>query len=324
MSPNRDDARGRLAGKTFWDAAHKDLAETHHRIYILLIILLIFVLLALAAYLLLDIARHSSLPPFGNGEPQGLFSDGCSFGIPHNETLSNATNPPETSGSPNETVSNEVMPSLNGTTSQGAMPALNGNVPQEMTAPLNSPLSKEIMPSLNCTTSQQMVLPLNSSLSQGLVPPLNGTARTVPISPLNGTIPQDLTLSLNSTPSKEMIPPPKTIAAPNISVKSVLPIALQNYAASLAARASSITDATVQVLRSLGSDVTRSGISGSSKALQEYLWQWPSSVNSWASPYLMPVLNSVRTSIREIGDGVKGFLLPRANLSLKLPSINAH
>jgi hypothetical protein len=264
MGPSRNGVKGRLAGKTSWDAAHRDLVERHHIIHVLLIILLIFVLLALAAYLFLDIARHSSLPPTGNGAPQGPFSNGCSFGIPHNEGLSNATNPPEMSSSPNETASNEMISSLNGTTSQGAMPALNCSVPQELTAPLNSTLSKE------------------------------------------------------------MIPPPKTVTAPNVSIKSALPLTLQNYASSLAARASSITDATVQVWRSLGSDGTRSKISGSAKDLQEYLWQWPSSVNSWASPYLMPVLKFVRESMREVGDGVKGLPLPRANLSLKFPSINAH
>jgi hypothetical protein len=264
MGPSRNGVKGRLAGKTFWDAAHRDLVETHHRIHVLLIILLIFILLALAAYLLLDIARHSSLPPFSNGAPQVPFSNGCSFGIPHNEGLSNATNPPEMSSSPNETASNEMI----------------------------SPL--------NCNTSQQM------------------------IPPQNGSVPQDLTPSLNSTLSKEMVAPPETSVAPNISIKSALPPTLQNYASSFAARASSVTDATVQVWRSLDPDGTRSNISGSTNALQEYLWQWPSSVNSWASPYLNPVLKSARDSIREVGDGVKELPLPRTNLSLKLPSFNAH
>jgi len=324
MGPSRNDAKGRLNGKTLWDAVHEDLVEKHHRIHVLLIILLIFVLLALAAYLLLDIARHSSLPPFGNGVPQGLLSYGGCFGIPHNEDLPNATNHQEMGGPPNETVSNEVMPSLNGTTPQGAMPTLNANVPQELPLPLNSTLSKEIVPSLNRTTSQEMVQLLNSSVSQGLVPALNGNTPGEPISPMIGTVPQDPTLTLNRTPSKEKILPPKTATDPSTRINLAIPHTLQDYAALLTARASSIADATAKVLRSLGSEGMHSKISGSAKVLQGYLWQWPSSVNSWASPYLMPVLKFVRDSTRGIRDGVRGYLLERANLSLKFPSINAH
>ena len=228
MSPSKTDVKGRLSGRTFWDVVHGDIVERHPRIYIVIIILLIILLSALAAYLLLDIARHSSLPPFSNGMSQGLFSGGCSFSIPNNDMLHNTT------------------------------------------------------------------------------------------------ISRDMALAQNSTGPQEMIPSQDITTSPNSSIKSPFLLTLQGSAAVLAAGIDSLTNATVQVWSSLGSDGTISRISGPAKALQESIRQWPSSINSWASPSLTPLLKFLGDNARGIGDNARGVPLPRANFSFKFPSLIAH
>ena len=228
MGPSKTDVKGRLSGRTFWDVVHGDIVERHPRIYIVIIILLIILLSALAAYLLLDIARHSSLPPFSNGMSQGLFSGGCSFSIPNNDMLHNTT------------------------------------------------------------------------------------------------ISRDMALALNSTGPQEMIPSQDITTSPNSSIKSPFLLTLQGSAAVLAAGIDSLTNATVQVWSSLGSDGTISRISGPAKALQESIRQWPSSINSWASPSLTPLLKFLGDNARGIGDNARGVPLPRANFSFKFPSLIAH
>jgi len=228
MSPSKTDVKGRLSGRTFWDVVHGDIVEKHPRIYIVIIILLIILLSALAAYLLLDIARHSSLPPFSNGMSQGLFSGGCSFSIPNNDMLHNTT------------------------------------------------------------------------------------------------ISRDMALAQNSTGPQEMIPSQDITTSPNSSIKSPFLLTLQGSAAVLAAGIDSLTNATVQVWSSLGSDGTISRISGPAKALQESIRQWPSSINSWASPSLTPLLKFLGDNARGIGDNARGVPLPRANFSFKFPSLIAH
>lgn len=228
MGPSKTDVKGRLSGRTFWDVVHGDIVEKHPRIYIVIIILLIILLSALAAYLLLDIARHSSLPPFSNGMSQGLFSGGCSFSIPNNDMLHNTT------------------------------------------------------------------------------------------------ISRDMALAQNSTGPQEMIPSQDITTSPNSSIKSPFLLTLQGSAAVLAAGIDSLTNATVQVWSSLGSDGTISRISGPAKALQESIRQWPSSINSWASPSLTPLLKFLGDNARGIGDNARGVPLPRANFSFKFPSLIAH
>jgi hypothetical protein len=228
MGPSKTDVKGRLSGRTFWDVVHGDIVERHPRIYIVIIILLIILLSALAAYLLLDIARHSSLPPFSNGMSQGLFSGGCSFSIPNNDMLHNTT------------------------------------------------------------------------------------------------ISRDMALAQNSTGPQEMIPSQDITTSPNSSIKSPFLLTLQGSAAVLAAGIDSLTNATVQVWSSLGSDGTISRISGPAKALQESIRQWPSSINSWASPSLTPLLKFLGDNARGIGDNARGVPLPRANFSFKFPSLIAH
>ena len=228
MGPSKTDVKGRLSGRTFWDVVHGDIVERHPRIYVVIIILLIILLSALAAYLLLDIARHSSLPPFSNGMSQGLFSGGCSFSIPNNDMLHNTT------------------------------------------------------------------------------------------------ISRDMALAQNSTGPQEMIPSQDITTSPNSSIKSPFLLTLQGSAAVLAAGIDSLTNATVQVWSSLGSDGTISRISGPAKALQESIRQWPSSINSWASPSLTPLLKFLGDNARGIGDNARGVPLPRANFSFKFPSLIAH
>lgn len=228
MGPSKTDVKGRLSGRTFWDVVHGDIVERHPRIYIVIIILLIILLSALAAYLLLDIARHSSLPPFSNGMSQGLFSGGRSFSIPNNDMLHNTT------------------------------------------------------------------------------------------------ISRDMALAQNSTGPQEMIPSQDITTSPNSSIKSPFLLTLQGSAAVLAAGIDSLTNATVQVWSSLGSDGTISRISGPAKALQESIRQWPSSINSWASPSLTPLLKFLGDNARGIGDSARGVPLPRANFSFKFPSLIAH
>ena len=240
MGPSKTDVKGRLSGRTFWDVVHGDIVERHPRIYIVIIILLIILLSALAAYLLLDIARHSSLPPFSNGMSQGLFSGGCSFSIPNNDMLHNTT------------------------------------------------------------ISRDMALAQNS------------------------TGPQEVALAQNSTGPQEMIPSQDITTSPNSSIKSPFLLTLQGSAAVLAAGIDSLTNATVQVWSSLGSDGTISRISGPAKALQESIRQWPSSINSWASPSLTPLLKFLGDNARGIGDNARGVPLPRANFSFKFPSLIAH
>jgi hypothetical protein len=264
MGPSKPDVKGRLSGRTFWDVVHENLNERHPRIYIIIIILLIILLSALAAYLFLDIARHSSLPPFSKGLSQGLLSGGCNFGIPYNDRLHNTTTSQEMALSQNSTVSQEIIPSLNRTCSQ------------------------ETIPSLNSTCSQE-------------------------------TIP-----SLNSTCSQEMIPPQDIDTSPNSSIKSLSSLTLQGSAAVLAAVTGSLANATVQVSRSLSPEGMISRISALTTAFQETLWQWPSSINSWASPSLTPLLKSLGDSARGIEDHASGGHLPRVNFSFKFPSIIAH
>jgi hypothetical protein len=258
MGPSRTDVKGHLPGSTFWSAVHKDIVEKHHGLYILIIILSIILLSALAAYLLMDIARHSSLPPFGNGRSQDLFPTQCSFSIPHNDLLPNASH------------------------SQEQVPTLNGTALQEM------------------------------------VPSLSGAGSHSMMSALNGTTPQETIPTLNATGSEGMIPSREEASSPKRSFEALFPISLQSSAASLAAGISSLSNAGFRAGRSLCTDGTISRITASAKEMQESLWQWPTSINSWSSPYLTPVLKLLGEDVRKIGDQAKGISLPRANFSLKL------
>lgn len=186
--------------------------------YVVVIILLVILLAALAAYLILDIANHSSLPPFSSAVSQGFFSEGCSFSIPYDDMLRNSN------------ISHETA------------------------------------------------------------------------------------LSQNSTRWQEPSPSQEIATSPNGSIKSLFPFNLQGSAAALAAGVGSLGNATTH---SMDPDAMISRISGPAKAFKDSLWQLPSSINSWASPTLTPLLKSMGDNARGIGDLAGEVPLPRANFSFE-------
>jgi hypothetical protein len=218
MGSSKPEVKDRSSGRRFWNVAHGDLAVRHPRMYVVVVILLILLLAALAAYLLLDIANRSSLPPFSKAVPQCLFPEGCSFGIPYDDVLRNSN------------VSHETA------------------------------------------------------------------------------------LSRNSTNLQETSPSQEIATSPNGSIESLFSLNLQGSAAVLAAGVGSLENATAH---SMNPEGVIPGIRGQAKALHESLWQLPSSINSWASPTLLPLLQSLGDNARRIGDLAGDVPLPRANFSFE-------
>jgi hypothetical protein len=129
-----------------------------------------------------------------------------------------------------------------------------------------------------------------------------------------------MALSQNSTCSQTR-PSQEIAKSPNGSIESLFPFNLQGSAAVLAAGVGTVADATAH---SLGPDGMITRISDQAKAFQESLSRLPSSINSWVSPTLSPLLKSLTDNAREIGDHASGVPLPRANFSLELSSLIAH